>query len=69
MTGMPRFSAVPISMRTKSSGLSKRRVPFLVTRFEPARTNDRKQRIALGDFLVDRFDEVGAKRDGVDVHE
>ena len=50
------------------SGTVQASIAVLVTRIEPAKTNNRKEHVTLGDFLVDCFDEVGAKRNGVDVH-
>jgi hypothetical protein len=42
---------------------------FLVARIEPTRTDDRQQRVTLGDLLANYLDEVGTQRNGVDVHE
>ena len=42
------------------SGVVQASIAVPVTRIEPAWTNNRKEHVTLGDFLVDRFDEVGA---------
>src|SRR5262249_40432661 len=45
------------------------RVSVIVPGVEPARPNHRDERDARGDMLIERFHEVDAWLDGVDVHE
>ena len=45
------------------------RVSVIVPRVEPARPDHRDERDARGDLLIERFHEVNAWLDGVDVHE
>ena len=47
----------------------KPRVFVIVPRVEPARPDHRDERDARGDLLIERFHEVDAWLDGVDVHE
>src|SRR4029077_7259500 len=42
---------------------------LLVTCIEPARADDRQQRITLGYLFSEHLDEVGTERNGVDIHE
>src|SRR4029077_15435540 len=42
---------------------------LLVTCIEPARADDRHQRITLGYLFSEHLDEVGTERNGVDIHE
>ena len=66
---MPRFSAVPISMRTKSSEFARAPLAVLITRIEPARTDDSQQCVTFSHLLAKNPDEVGTQRNGVHVHE
>src|SRR5262245_46746288 len=68
MTGMLRWRATPISIRTKSCGLSKRRLPSssrALSQLGPITASS----TSLGDLLAEHLDKVDPQRDGVDIHE
>jgi hypothetical protein len=64
-TGILRVSAAPISIATKSAGLS---MPGFVLRSQPVWTDDGQHGIACSYLAIQVFLEVSPDRDVVDIH-
>ena len=61
ITLTPRLSAVAISIRTKSSGLSSRRLPSSSEEISQCLPNYRDQHVARTHTFFDRFNKVDAR--------